>query len=88
MERIVFLGYVVCVKKIEIDKGKIKVIQEQPTLKTISEARSFNDLVSFYRRFVKDFRPLIAPSTKIIKKTVGFKWDDEQEKVFNLLKKS
>jgi hypothetical protein len=52
----------------------------------MSEVRSFNGLVSFYRRFVKDFRPLVAPSTKIIKKTVGFKWDDEQEKVFNLLK--
>ena len=86
MERIVFLGYVVCVKRIEIDEGKIKAIQEQPTLKTISEVRSFNGLVSFYRRFVRDFNALVAPLTKIIKKTVGFKWDDDEEKVFNLLK--
>jgi len=43
-------------------------------------------LVSFYRRFVRDFSALVAPLIKIIKKTVGFKWDDDQEKVFNLLK--
>jgi len=35
---------------------------------------------------VKDFSTIITPLTKIIKNSVGFKWDEEQDKVFNLLK--
>ena len=33
----------------------------------------------------KDFST-IAPLTEIVKKAVGFKWNDEQDKTFNLLK--
>jgi hypothetical protein len=86
MERIMFLGYVVSLKKIEMDEVKIKAIQEWPTPKMISEVRSFHSLASSYRRFIKDFSTLTAPLTEIVKKTIGFKWDDDQENVFNLLK--
>ena len=39
MENIIFLGYIVSVKGIKIDKA----IKEWPTAKTISEVRSFHD---------------------------------------------
>jgi hypothetical protein len=35
---------------------------------------------------VKDFSTIAAPLTEIVKKSVGFKWNDEQDKTFNLLK--
>jgi hypothetical protein len=35
---------------------------------------------------VKDFSTIVAPLTKIMKNYVGFKWNDEQDKAFNLLK--
>jgi hypothetical protein len=35
---------------------------------------------------VKDFSIIITPLTKTIKKSFGFKWNDEQDKAFNLLK--
>jgi hypothetical protein len=35
---------------------------------------------------VKDFSTIAAPLTEIVKKSVGFKWNDEQDKAFNLLK--
>ena len=86
MEKIVFLGYVVTAQGIEMDEEKVKAIQDWLTLKSISEVRSFHGLASFYRRFVKDFNTIAAPLSEIVKKSVGFKWNDEQDKAFNLLK--
>jgi hypothetical protein len=35
---------------------------------------------------VKDFSTIVASLTKIVKKSVELKWNDEQDKAFNLLK--
>ena len=35
---------------------------------------------------MKDFSSIAAPLTEVIKKSIGFKWGDEQEKAFQLLK--
>jgi hypothetical protein len=86
MEKIVFLGYVVIAQSIEMDERKLKAIRNWPTHKSVIEVRSFHGLASFYKRFVKDFSTIAALSTKIVKKIVGFKWNDEQDKTFNLLK--
>lgn len=82
MERVVFLGYVISAKEIEVDEEKIKSIKEWPTPKSVTEVRSFHGLASFCRRFVKNFSTLVAPLTEIIKKSVGFKWSSEQERAF------
>ena len=82
MGKVVFLGYVVRAKRIEVNKGKVKAIKEWPTPKYITEVRSFHGLASFYRRFVKDFSTLAAPLTEIVKKSVGFKWVSEQDCAF------
>ena len=48
MDKIVFLGYVVSAKGIEMDEEKMKAIKEWPTPKSIMEVRSFHSLASFY----------------------------------------
>jgi hypothetical protein len=86
MEKIMFLGYVVTAQGIEMDEEKVKAIQYWPTPKSVNEVRNFHGLASFYRRFVKDFSIIATPLNEIVKKSVGFKWEEEQELAFVLLK--
>nr|KYP47979.1 putative disease resistance protein At5g66900 family [Cajanus cajan] len=85
-DHVVFLGFVVSSKGVQVDEEKIKAIQEWPTPKNVSEVRSFHGLPSFYRRFVKNFSTLAAPLNEIVKKHVRFKWGEKKENEFSELK--
>ena len=79
-DHVVFLGFVVGADGLRVDEDKIKAIQDWPSPTTAGEIRSF------YRRFVPDFSTIAAPQTEVIKKNVGFKWEQAQEEAFQMLK--
>jgi hypothetical protein len=72
MEKILFLGYIVVAQGIEMDREKVKAIQDWPIPKLVSEV-SFHELASFYRRFMKDFITLPTPLNEVVKKSIWFK---------------
>ena len=85
-DHVVFLGFVVSAGGVQVDKEKVKAIQEWPTPTNAAQVRSFHGLAGFYRRFVKDFSSIAAPLTEVIKKYVGFKWGQSQEEAFQSIK--
>ncbi|GKC66140.1 putative reverse transcriptase domain-containing protein [Tanacetum coccineum] len=58
--------------------------QEQP--KTPTEIRSFLGLTGYYRRFIQDFAKIASSLTKLTRKNAKFKWGEDQEIDFHILK--
>jgi hypothetical protein len=85
-DKLVFFGFVVSAQGIQVDEEKVRAIQDCLSPTSVGNVRSFHGLASFYRRFVKDFSSLAAPLTEVIKKNVGFRWGEEQDKAFQLFK--
>ena len=86
-DKLVFLGFVVSSKGIEVDESKIEAIQNWPTPTNIAQVRSFHGLAGFYRRFVKDFSTIACPLNELTKKNVPFTWGKAQQHAFDELKR-
>jgi hypothetical protein len=50
---------------VEVDPEKIRSIMEWPTLKDVSDIRSFMVLTTYYRRFTKGFPKIGCPITAL-----------------------
>ena len=72
VHKVVFLGFVVSSRGVEVDESKIDAIKNWPTPKTVGKVTSFHGLISFYRCFVKGFSTIVAPLTEVIKKDQPF----------------
>ena len=57
-----------------------------PTPKSVKDVRSFLGLVSFYRRFIKDFSVISKPLCNLLIKDNVFEWTEHCEKAFVKLK--
>jgi hypothetical protein len=67
--------------------SKIQEVLDWKSLKSITQIRSFLELVGYYRRFIPNFSKIVKPMTKLLKKDAKFKWSQECEDTFLTLKK-
>ena len=51
-----------------------------------SKVNLMSGLASFYRQFVKDFSPIVALMTEFLKKGNEFRWSEDAQKAFELIK--
>jgi hypothetical protein len=78
---------VISSNELKMDPEKVKAIREWSSPRSIFEVRSFHGLASFYRKFIRNFSEIGAQMMDTVKKRhKSFKWTEEAEKSFNILK--
>lgn len=86
-----FLGFVVDQEGLRTDPEKVSAILNYPTPKSTTEVRRLIGLVSWYRRFIKDFASISAPISGLLqgrKKGQSITWTEEAEGAFGMIKEA
>ncbi len=83
---IAFLGQVMSEEGIATDTTKVEKICNLSTPEDKSGIRSIFGLGNYYKGFIKSYCVITTPLHKLLKKSVHFRWGDEQEQTFINLK--
>jgi hypothetical protein len=82
----IVLGYHISCSGMRVDTTKIYIITQIKIPSSQKEFCSFLGHASYYRRFIPNFTSLATPLFKLLSKEAKFKWDDECQKSFEILK--
>ncbi|KAG7295451.1 hypothetical protein JYU34_021634 [Plutella xylostella] len=87
-KEILYLGHVVTGDGILPDPDKVKIMKEYPIPKNVEEVKRFIAFANYYRKFIPNFSDKVYSLNKLCKKNVPFKWDEQCQKDFELVKQS
>jgi hypothetical protein len=82
-----FLGHIISNGGISVDPAKVKETVAWSIPTTVTEIRSFLELVGYYRRFIEEFSKIAKSITSLLEKGREFKWDEKCQDNFDQLKK-
>ena len=87
-KKVKYLGFIVKAGEgVAVDPAKVKAILEWDAPTTVKGVRSFLGFANFYRCFVEGFSDIAAPLINLTKKSVEWKWGQEEIVAFEKLKK-
>ena len=86
LKEVSFLGHIVSVEGIRVDRAKIEVVVNWKSPQNVTEVRSFLGLAGYYRRFVRGFSVIASPLTNLLRKGIKFEWTEKCQNSFEQLK--
>jgi len=81
-----YLGIIVGNGQVKMDPIKVKGLTDWPIPTTVSELCSFLDFGNYYKDFIQDYSRLARPLHNLTKKSHAWKWEDDQQTIFDTLK--
>ena len=82
-----FLGMVIGLERIKMEKEKVKGVLEWPIPKCVKDVQNFLGLANYYCRFIQNFASIVRLLYDIVKKDQKWEWTEKQERAFEKLKK-
>ena len=86
MREVEFLGVVIGLEGIKIEKEKVKGVLEWPMPKYVKDIQKFLGLANYYCWFIKGFAMVARPLHDLVKKDKKWEWTGKEEKAFQELK--
>ena len=82
------MGYIVDFRGLQIDPDKTKAVEEYPAPKNLRQLRRFLGMVGWYSRFMAEFSIDKLPLCELLRKSVEWKWGNEQQSAFEKIKRA
>lgn len=76
-QEVTFLGHIVSREGVKTDPSKTKAVMDWKIPQSVRELRSFLGLVSYYRRFIKDFAKIAKCLHGLTSKNTPWNWTAE-----------
>jgi len=86
VKEVEFLGVVIGLEGIKMEKEKVKGVLEWLTPKCVKDVQKFLGLANYYRWFIEVFATVVRPLHDLVKKDKKWDWTERQEKAFKELK--
>jgi hypothetical protein len=86
-EKVAYLGHIISVAGVAMDTSKVEAVEAWPPPRTLWALHGFLGLAGYYRKFIAGYGVVPAPLTALLKRE-AFKWTDEAEEAFKLLKQA
>ena len=86
MKEVEFLGVVIGLEGIKMEKKKVRGVLEWPMLKCVKDIQKFLGLANYYCQFIEGFATVVRPLHDMVKKDKKWEWTEKQEKAFKELK--
>ena len=87
-KEVIFLGHVVSGQGIKPSPTNVTKVVDWPTPKSAKQVKQFVAMVSYYRRYVRNFASTARPMVDLTKKGKKFLWSEACEAAFNSLKRA
>ncbi len=81
-----YLGHTITADGVKMNADKVDAIKTFPTPKTLKEVQRFLGLAAWYHRFIPEFSSKTAPLHALKKKEAKWKWTEECQCSFDLIK--
>jgi len=82
-----FLRHRIIQEGLKMDNHKVKANLDWEPPKSVPALKSFLGLVSYYRKFIKNFAKIAAPLINLLKKsTMTYEWEGACDEAFETLK--
>ena len=85
-EKLKFLGVVLSADGLSVCPEKTQVVVNMLPPQNLKGVKSFIGMLSFFRRFIKDFSQTAIPLTNLLKKDAHFKWGEAENQAWQKLK--